>query len=387
MTMVPMGGLPVPPPTTLQQLIAAMTQPRAIGPGASGGVGASSGRMLGRGSIPLGPIGSSGSAQAMGNAASRMAAQATGAGAAGGATGANIGGVGAGAGGLGAAITGLRNTPGYLLRNPRALLKGAGRGGAAGIATGLIADPIIEAAVPGSNTPTEQALQGAATGAGIGAGVGSAVPVLGTGAGAAVGGLIGGGIGLATAGKGGSRSSTSDYDKFYALTNRANLDSETTDRILRQFDAEWAFAETDAERKQAYQNGRANVLTAIASPVDQQSPRMTAQDILALQMVASNFLEPHARDLEAQGAADAAVLNELASSLPTPALQSSTRIQAQNRLGNNRGLAAAYRAQAQLLPSTYAIQQEQAYRNQQAQQAIAQMNSGQATSLQQLLGQ
>lgn len=385
MTMVPMGGPPALPPTTLQQLIAALSQPRAIGPG---GAGVSGGRALGPGSIPLGPIGSSGSAQAMGNAASRMAAQAAGTGTAGGATAANIGGVGAGAagvGGLGAAVSGLRNAPGYLARNPRALLKGAGRGGAAGIATGLVADPIIEAAVPGSNSRLEQTLQGAATGAGIGAGIGSVVPVVGTGVVAGLGGLIGGGIGYLTAGKD-KKSATNDYDKFYALTNRAQLDSETTDRILRQFDAEYAFAETDAERKQAYLNGRANVLTAIASPVQQQQPRMTAQDILALQMAASNFLEPHARDLEAQGTADAAILNELASSLPTPALQASTRIQAQNRLGNNRGLAAAYRAQAQLLPSTYAIQQEQAYRNQQAQQAIAQMNSGQATSLQQLLG-
>lgn len=176
-------------------------------------------------------------------------------------------------------------------------------------------------------------------------------------------------------GKGGIPSSIS---KLQTIIQSSNLPDATRQQLTDSFNVEYQLAESDDERKAAIANLKASLIGAVRGGgvgATSYTP-MSPSDIFATQQMAGRVFEPLAKSLEAQGTTDAAIINGLATALPTPALQAAARINAQHQLSGNMNLANAYRAQAQLLPSSYALQAEQSRQAQMAQQYAAQQMSG-----------
>lgn len=360
----------------------------------SGGIGPSG--MLGP-AIPLGPIGSTG----MGGAVASL----PGLGAAGGGLGAAGAGATTPAAAGWTALSNLSAPTNSLVSRYNALPKVAR--GLAPLALGQVGSSLASS-LPGSS-PLESSLKGAATGAGIGAAAGSFIPGLGTLAGGVGGGLIGAAVPVLSQlfgfGGGGEESESagiSTWEDLEALAPELGLTPQDLAPIRQQYLVQSLLAESDEEKEVAFQSARQLFeQVAIGKATQSSSPlpefqQPSAADIAALQLLAANLMEPVAQAEEQAGSQHAAILNELAGSASTPAFANAFREQAAARGQGSKSISAAYRAQAQVLPSFAAMQKQQSYldqiSNQLFSQAFANVNPynqqvGQADDISALLSQ
>jgi hypothetical protein len=255
---------------------------------------------------------------------------------------------------------------------PLATKAGIAKGLGYGLAGSLVSGGIDRAI--GGNGNVEQALQGAAMGAGLGAPLGPW--------GAAVGGIGGAGLGLLgnTVFK---KKKVDPAQKASDAMGRvtgwlqsgaaAGLPPETQQSILKQFNLAYQFAEDDAQRKAVEETAKQQIMTAATqNQISPQAKPPTGAELAALQIAYAQAMQPVAQQTRLAGQMGNQMYSQLAGQAADPASAAAYNQMAQIQTQGADKLAAAYQAQATLLPSFNAIQQQQSLANQLAQQQMMQ---------------
>jgi len=162
----------------------------------------------------------------------------------------------------------------------KALLKGIGKGGIAGLASMGVNAAVDYGIDPHtSNQATaKNGLTGAISGAGYGAMIGSVIPVIGTAVGAAVGGVIGGIVGLLE--------DTKTDRQFTAEAQQAELHNK-----LAIYDAEMTNVK---KRQQAELEGMSDIFTRRQEAMDNHDYKEAARQQLEI----DNVRERHSAEME-----------------------------------------------------------------------------------------
>lgn len=290
------------------------------------------------------------------------------------------GGVGAGeAAGAAGLLGGARGTLGALATGIKgAPLKALGRGGAAGIAASFLANPVIEAAVPGEGGQVEKSLKGVATGAGIGAAVGAPF----AGVGALPGALVGGGAGLLMSflGGGKKKGAIPDAEHLKDAMAEAGIDPQTGAFILNRYMTTLKLAESDDEKKQAYAEAKQLIIDAIAptggqSPFGQAPQAWTPEQMMAMQAQSAELMRPLAAQAQGNAQAHAQLIGQLTQGMD-PGVANLLRSGAAGEITASQRLVNAYQAQAQLAPIAAMWEQQNQYRDQISNQLLQQAIGG-----------
>lgn len=282
-----------------------------------------------------------------------------------------VGGAGGAAGLLGKLATGFKATP----KGVMALRGGLGYGAAS-----LLANPLIERAVPGEGGQAEKTLKGAAAGAGIGAAV-LGLPTFGIGAGP--GALIGGGAGalLSFIGGDSKKKSIPDAEQLKDAMAEAGIDPQTGAFILNRYMTTIKLAESDDEKAQAYAQAKQLIIDAIApaggqSPFGQAPQAWTPEQMMAMQAQSAELMRPFAAQAQGNAQAHAQLIGQLTQGMD-PGVANLLRGGAAGEITASQRLVNAYQAQAQLAPIAAMWEQQNQYRdqisNQLLQQAIGQI--------------
>lgn len=230
----------------------------------------------------------------------------------------------------------------------------AARAGTAG-GIAMVANPIIDQVVPGSNSNWEQGLQGAATGAAIGATIGAPAFGVGAGVGAAVGGALGGIAGVLL--NGGDPSPEADTGAVIGdALSQSGLAPDYQSEIMSTYNVLMSLANgNEAEEAAARQQVGAMI---VQSMQEDRAAKQSTESMLASQALAGQFFQPFTGQMLDSANLRADITSQMADSLPGP-YQAVARQNATNALDTTTRLASAFSAQAQLIPSMRGLEIEQ----------------------------
>jgi hypothetical protein len=239
---------------------------------------------------------------------------------------------------------------------------GAIRGGLYGLGGTLAATHLIDPLdVGGKNSNLDRGLTGAIGGAGIGAGLGSMVmPGLGTAVGA-LGGAAIGGVGNILMGSSDDASKKKEEMKFNSrlgalsnLATKVGMTSSDQKDLLTQVNVGLELAGDD-------KTARKTILDQAENAIKTYTPNpMSPERMLGMQAAIANYMQPQTERSRNSAYANAAVFDEIAGRMSSPAVADAVRLQAANRRASADEQAAAYLNSAQALPALMAIQAAQA---------------------------
>lgn len=252
---------------------------------------------------------------------------------------------------------------------PQGALAKAGaltRAGGYGLAAGTVGSSLIDATdIGGQNSNLEQGLQGFAQGAGAGAAIGSVVPGIGTGLGALLGGAGGGTIAILANVFGGQEDERDDTPSGQEILaraiNTARIDPAIADQIVTTYETQMALLEgLEGEELEA---AEAQILDATGQMVLQAIGQQPAQQFdstnaLALQAMAAQTFAPLADQINQSTALYADAMEGVIPNLPAD-YQGPARAMLANEQATGNKLAAAYMAQAQVIPTVNRLTQYQ----------------------------